>query len=106
MEGTFRYVSAQLFGTIIGNEIHSIDLGFNKSLDDKKFNIKFAVSDILNKLDYKIYSNLPSQNYIYNHKPETRVFRLTGTYRFGNSKIKNARQHEKGSEDEQQRVKS
>jgi len=106
LEGTFRYVSAQLFGTIIGNEIHSIDLGISKSLDDKKFNIKFAVNDVLNQLKYNISSNLPSQNFIYYNRPVTRIFRLTATYRFGSSKIKSARSHGKGSEDEQQRVKS
>ncbi len=51
-------------------------------------------------------SALPGQNYNVSEKQESRVFRLTCTYRFGSNVIKGARQRSKGSAAEDSRVKS
>lgn len=103
-EGILSYQSSEVEGTAYNRQYYSVDLGINKSLDNKKFSIKFAVNDVFNTLAYKLSSALPTQSFLYYVKPEGRIFRLTGTYRFGSSKIKSARQHTKGLEDEQKRV--
>jgi len=100
------YHSKSVDGTAEDWEQHSIDLGFSKSLLQKKLNIKVAANDIFNMLKYKNTSTIPGQDYTYRYKDESRVFRLTCTYRFGSSDIKGARKRAKGSAEEQNRVKS
>ncbi|SDZ99968.1 outer membrane beta-barrel protein [Pedobacter hartonius] len=99
------YHSKSVNGTTAESEQHSIDLGFSKSLLEKKLNIKVAANDVFNLLKYKNTSTIPGQDFTYRSKDESRVFRLTCTYRFGSSEIKGARKRDKGSAEEQNRVK-
>jgi outer membrane receptor protein involved in Fe transport len=105
-EATGHYDSKLLDGTAINHQIYSADLGLSKSLDHKKFMVKFALNDVFNSLKYIGSGNLPSQPFTYTYKPEGRIFRLTGTYRFGSTEIKGARQRSKGSAEEESRIKS
>ena len=100
------YRSAQVDGTLSVKPIYGIDLGVSKSFMDKKLNIKLAANDVFNLQKFRITSAIPSQIYSVVEKSETRVFRLTCSYRFGSSSIKGARQRSKGSSEEENRVKS
>jgi len=100
------YQSALVEGTLAMKPQYGIDLGLSKSFADKKLNIKLAANDVFNLQRWRITSALPGQNYTVNEKEESRIFRLTCTYRFGSSDIKGARQRSKGSDAEQNRVKS
>jgi outer membrane receptor protein involved in Fe transport len=98
------YYSRYIDGTSSNRQQYSIDMGISKTLLDKKLNIKLAASDIFNTYRYVVTSKIPGQSNIYDAKEESRVFRLTATYYFGNSSIKGTRNRSKGSAEEQRRI--
>ncbi|MET1053951.1 MAG: TonB-dependent receptor [Pedobacter sp.] len=100
------YQSSMVEGTLALKPQYGIDLGASRSFANKKFNVKLAANDVFNLQKWRITSALPGQNYSVFEKEESRIFRLTCTYRFGSNDIKAARQHNKGSAAEQNRVKS
>ena len=100
------YQSSMVEGTLSMKPQYGIDLGMSKSFANKKLTFKLAANDVFNLQRWRITSALPGQNYTVNEKSETRVFRLTCTYRFGSSDIKGARERSKSSAAEASRVKS
>lgn len=106
VEWSANIESKQIQGTLLIAPRYRIDLGASRSFIDSKLNIKFAANDIFNLRKSKITSTLPSQNYVVNERGESRVFRLTCTYRFGSNDIKAARQRSGSSETESNRVNS
>jgi outer membrane receptor protein involved in Fe transport len=100
------YQSSMVEGTLAMKPQYGIDLGASKSFMNKKLNIKLAANDVFNLQKWRITSALPGQDYSVNEKNESRVFRLTCTYRFGSNDIKGARQRSKGSAAEDSRIKS
>lgn len=100
------YQSPLVEGTLAIKAQYGIDLGIRRTFMDKKLNVKFAANDIFNLQKWGTTSALPGQNYNVSEKQESRVFRLTCTYRFGSNDIKGARQRSKGSAAEDSRVKS
>jgi iron complex outermembrane receptor protein len=99
-----NYTSALAFGIFNIKPQYSVDAGISHSFYDKKMNLKFAVSDIFNTRRNIVSSRYQNVNLDVRQKNDTRLFRLTFTYNFGNSKIK-ARQHQTGADDEKNRVK-
>ncbi|WP_171972576.1 outer membrane beta-barrel family protein [Mucilaginibacter polytrichastri] len=104
LEVSGRYRTRGLEGTFTIQSQHRLDAGISKSLLSKKLNFKFAVDDLLNSWKLVTNSTLPSQNYNNYVKAESRIARLTCSYRFGSNNIKAARQHQKSSDEEQNRV--
>lgn len=104
LSGSYR--SKGLEATFSIASQYRADAGINKSFLSKKLNIKAALNDIFNSWKLTTSSTLPSQSYVHYIKPESQIFRLTCSYRFGNTNVKAARQRTKSSEDEQNRVKS
>ena len=100
------YQSKQVWGTLLIDPQYSVDLGMSKSFMNKQLNIKLAANDVFKFQKSRITSTLPSQNYVVSERWESRVFRLTCTYRFGSAEIKAARQRSGSSEAEGRRVKS
>jgi iron complex outermembrane recepter protein len=84
---------------------YSTDAGIGRSFEDKKLNVKFAVTDIFNTDRNDLSTNYASDNFVIRLKEQSRIARLTLTYNFGNTKIK-AHEHKSGAEDEAGRVKS
>ncbi len=101
-----KYTSPLVYGTLKLRSEFSVDAGISKSLLNKKGNLKLAATDILNTKNQKVSSVYPGVNYALRQKYETRVFRLSFTYRFGNSNLKESRHKPTGLEDEQSRLKS
>lgn len=85
---------------------YQVDAGITQSFLSKKLNIKAALYDVFNSWKLTTDSTLLSQSYVHYIKPESQIFRLTCSYRFGNTNVKAAIQRTKSSEDEQNRVKS
>ncbi len=101
-----KYTSPLVYGTLQLKSEYNIDCGFSQSILDKKGSLKLAATDIFNLKKQRVSSVYPGVNYSLNQKQETRVFRLTFNYNFGNSKVKAARNKTTGLEEEQSRLKS
>jgi len=91
-------------GTFETKAIWSIDGGIQKSLFNKKANLKVSVSDIFNTLHFSASSNFAGQKIIASGASESRMLKVAFTYRFGNTQVKAARQRNTSSDDESKRV--
>jgi len=80
---------------------YQLDVGISKKYRNFKFNL--AVKDFLNIREGNggVFQN--SVNMVTTYKPESRKVMLSINYKFGNNKVKNARQRSTGSEDLQKR---
>ncbi|TCC96098.1 outer membrane beta-barrel family protein [Pedobacter hiemivivus] len=101
-----NYESKQVAGTLLLDPQYNVDFGVKKSLMDKKMDIKLAVNDVFKTQGTKITSAIPSQHYVIKERWESRIFRLSCTYRFGSKDIKAATKRSSSSEAEEKRVKS
>jgi hypothetical protein len=82
----------------------SLDLGLQKKLFSEQATLKLAYTDILNTAPWKAYNTYAG---IVSHGHgnwESRQFRVSLTWRFGNRQMKNIRQRSAGSESEQKRI--
>lgn len=105
MEVVADYKSPLVFGTIeMSKPQFFMDMGVNYLFPKKRTSLKFAVSDVLNTLEQHIVSVIPSVNYTIFQKNETRVFRLTFTYRFGSRDVKAIQGRQTGVEAESNRT--
>lgn len=99
------YASPSIWqGTLRTTAIWSADAGLQKQLPGKKFTIKASVSDLFKTLQWTATSNFVGQQVVAAGRPDSRQFKLSLTYRFGNSGVKAARQLATGTEDESKRV--
>jgi len=106
IEWSGNFESKQVSGTLLISPRYNIDLGANKTFMDNKLSIKFAANDVFKLQKNKLRSTLSSQNYVVTDRWESRIFRLTCTYRFGSNDVKAARERSAGSDSESKRVKS
>lgn len=100
------YTSPIEYGTLKISAQYGIDAGISKSFLNKKANIKLALSDVFDTRQQKITSGYEGLNYNLIQKNETRIGRVTLSYRFGRSEIKPERRRSTGLEDEQRRIKN
>ena len=100
------YRSPIEYGTLKISSQYGIDLGISKTLLDKRANIKFALSDIFDTRRQTITSAYTGLNYNLEQKNETRIGRISLSYRFGKTEIKPERRRSTGLEDEQRRIKN
>ena len=99
------YMSPSVDGTFNISSVYGVDFGINQSFADKKFNLKIGVNDFLNtRTNQFVSSSLESNNYIIHQSYDSRVVRMSLTWRFGNSNVKSVEKHG-GSEAEQNRLK-
>jgi len=85
---SFKYESPRIFGLEKLESLINLSVGAQKSLLNKKANIKLSVYNILNKLNYVhhyVYANVNGReaNYL-----DLRQLRLSFTYNFGTSQMK------------------
>ncbi len=100
------YTSPIEYGTLKISSQYGLDLGLSKSFMKKKANVKLALSDIFDTRKQKISSAYEGLDYNLVQKNETRIARVTFTYRFGKSEIKPERRRSTGLEAEQSRIKN
>lgn len=100
------YRSPIEYGTLKISSQYGIDLGISKTLLNKRANIKFALSDVFDTRRQTITSAYTGLNYNLEQKNETRIGRLSLSYRFGKTEIKPERRRSTGLEDEQRRIKN
>ncbi|MFD1820217.1 outer membrane beta-barrel protein [Pseudarcicella hirudinis] len=105
MELSGWYQAPFIEGQLAGRSMGAISWGVQKKLMNNKATLKLNVNDVFwlnqfrgsfvfNDIDVKV-----------SNRWESRVARLTFTYRFGNNKVAAARQRATGLEDEKNRVK-
>ncbi|WP_167852126.1 outer membrane beta-barrel family protein [Hymenobacter elongatus] len=105
LSGTYRsrfLQESQLYGQPMG----AVSVGVQKKLMNNRATLKLNVSDVF-------WTNYFRGNFQFNdidvsvlNKRESRVARLTFTYRFGSSKVAAARARKSGLEEERGRIKS
>ncbi|RPD41719.1 outer membrane beta-barrel protein [Chitinophaga barathri] len=98
------YESASNYGSAVSRPYHTISLGIQKLLLNKKATVKLAFSDIFRTKNYnqRINSNGVDMKMLI--RPDSRVLNLSVTYRFG--KHFESRERSSGSEDLRGRVRS
>lgn len=100
------YESPLDYGSLSLKSRSYVDIGLSKSLLNKKASIKVAVSDVFNINETNLSSAYPGLKYDVYQKNDTRIARVSFTYRFGKNEIKPARRRSTGTEAEQGRMKN
>ncbi len=93
-------------GSMRSSSIWSADIGLQKQVIKGKGTIKASVSDVFNSLKWTASSDFAGQKIYVSGKQESRQFKLSFQYRFGNASNKSNRQNSGGSEEESRRVQS
>jgi iron complex outermembrane recepter protein len=93
-------------GTFEMNEMWSLDAGIQKKLLNNKANFRIAVSDIFRTNRWGGTSQFGVLDMRIAGGWDSRRFRTSLTYNFGNTEVKAARRRATGLEDEQQRIKT
>ncbi len=75
-------------GVFIIQPVYSIDLGFSKSILNKKGDLRLIITDVFNTNTARYTFNGNSVNMFEAYKVESRFIRLNFTYRFGNKNVK------------------
>jgi iron complex outermembrane recepter protein len=100
------YQSGFVEGQLAGKPMGSVSFGIQKKLMKDKATLKLKVNDVFWTQKFRgsfLFNDIDVQ--IVN-RWESRTARVSFTYRFGNNKVKAARQRQTGLEDEKGRVKN
>jgi hypothetical protein len=100
----FYYSPSVHEGTMRVQSLWAIDAGVQTKLKEDRVTLKLAVSDVFNTLQFKSHSFFAGQLVNYNTKNETRLVKLSMSFRLGNNDVKGARQRRSGAEEELKRV--
>jgi iron complex outermembrane recepter protein len=91
-------------GTFKTKEVWGVDVGLQRIVLKGNGSVKAAVSDVFRTSRWRGSSNFAGQFLSANGRWESRLLKLTLTYRFGNNQVKANRQRKSGLEDENKRV--
>ncbi|MCC8423625.1 TonB-dependent receptor [Mucilaginibacter sp. UR6-11] len=99
-----NYFSPAVQGIFNTGRYYGVDLGLNQFFFEKQFSIKLAVNDLFNTRGRQSSNSYQQGNNLKIRSAfDSRVGRLTLTYRFGNNKIKSSNK-KTGSETEENRI--
>ncbi len=93
-------------GAFKTKSLGTVDLGLQQVVLKGKGTVKASVTDIFNTLHFSATNNTTGQIVHVKGGWESRQFKINFNYRFGNSKVKQARQHKSSIEEENQRTQS
>ena len=101
------YASPSIWqGSMKTKSIWSVDAGLQKQLWSGKATIKAAVSDVFKSMKWSGTSKFAGQDLLASGGSDSRQFKLNFSFRFGNQKVKAARQYKTGLEEETNRAQS
>jgi hypothetical protein len=90
-------------GAFKTKQLGSLDVGLQQVFFKGKGTVKASVSDVLHTFHWSATNNTTGQTVKVNGGWDSRQFKLNFNYRFGNNKIKQARQRKTSIEEESQR---
>lgn len=91
-------------GTFKTQSMWSVDAGAQKTILNGKGTFKATVSDVFQTMRWKATSDFAGQHVFTKGGWESRLLKLSFTWRFGNNQVKAARQRKTASEEESKRV--
>jgi len=97
---TAVYLSDFIYGSYTYGNQFNLSLSIRKGLWNDRASIQVGVDDMFNTYNVPINSKYNNQNNSYFPQPETRLFRIGFTYKFGNSFLKNLDKRGNSQEDE------
>jgi len=100
------YEAPTFYGIYQFKADYYVGANVSKQILNKNGTIAFSVSDIFNTHRDRSTVNYQNLNMTVYDKIETRLFKLTFTYRFGNVSLKSITKHSAGNEEEQKRATS
>lgn len=98
------YNSPSVYGLLKSKSQGMVNLGLQKSINNKKTVLKFNVQDVFWTNRYRGSTQFEDIDLTVNARWPSRQFRLVITHRFGNQNVKAARQRGTGSDELQQRA--
>ncbi len=99
-----NYISSNVYGVLNLEPYYGIDLGVNRQFLDNKMNVQLSLSDIFRTWgDRVVSSDLTGSNFDLARTFDSRVFRLSVTYKFGNVKLKSTNKRG-NAQDEERRL--
>jgi outer membrane receptor protein involved in Fe transport len=106
-EASFWYNSRQISqeGLFKMNPMYAFNLGVQKTVLKKKGTIRLNVNDVFNTQRFGGTYSVTNRSVKLANNWDSRQVRVSFSYRFGNSNVKEARNRKTGLEDEQNRVK-
>lgn len=93
-------------GTFKASSLWMMEAGMQKQLFGGKGNLKASFGDVFNSLRFSANSDFAGQKVKFSANPETQMFKLNFTWRFGSTTVKAAKQRTIGAEDELKRAQS
>ncbi|HEV7331952.1 MAG TPA: TonB-dependent receptor [Flavisolibacter sp.] len=100
----FYYSPSLQEGNIRVKGFWAADAGVQTRLLSDRATVKLALSDVFNTLRFRSRSDFAGQVVQYNTKNETRMVKLSVSFRLGKAGVKSARQRTSGAEEEMKRV--
>ncbi|ASU35864.1 outer membrane beta-barrel protein [Mucilaginibacter xinganensis] len=99
-----EYESANFYGINQNKPRYRVDAGLGEQMFNNRGSLRLNVSDIFNTLRDRSSVNYQNLNLTVTDKLESRIARLTFTYRFGKTSVKTITTHRTGNEEEQKRI--
>jgi hypothetical protein len=91
-------------GSFRAKSLYSVDAGLSKQFLGGRVIVKTAVSDVFGSLRFRAVSDFAGQVTNLRYRQESRQFKLSLSFRFGNNGVKPARQRATGADDETKRI--
>jgi outer membrane beta-barrel protein/carboxypeptidase family protein len=91
-------------GSFKGKSIYSADAGLSKLIMKGRATVKASLSDVFNTMRFRAVSDFAGQTTDFSFRQESRQFKLSLSFRFGNNGVKPARQRVSGAEEELKRT--
>ena len=104
LDANGNYQSAMSYGTMQLDPMYGANAGIKKSFAGKKLNLRLNVSDVFKMQKLVYHSAYAGISTLGLNTSESRVLRLTATYKFG--KLKAAQQRDTGVEEERKRARN
>lgn len=100
-----KYVSPNVYGVFNIKAYYGVDLGVRRTFFSNKMSVKLAVNDAFKTIGKRTsFSNLPNNSYVFDRDYDSRVVRLSLSYKFGNIKLKSTDKNTSAADEEKSRL--